>query len=419
MVKKSPDIQLSGQLDWLHNPALRAVLDPLDAAHGNARVVGGAVRNALMGLPIADVDIATIWSPEQVIGRLESMQIRTVETGKSHGTITAIVDGKSFEITTLRVDVSSDGRHAEVAFTDDWTADAARRDFTINALYLNGDGSLFDPLGGYKDIEDRKVRFIGNPDDRIREDYLRVLRFFRFHAQFAAGKIDPEGLAACIRARSGIRSLSSERVRAELLRLLMIENCMDTVEIAAQTGILTDLLGGVAYSRTLRNLADIQRAHNYPPDALLRLMVLGCKIKEDAERLSLRFRLSKSESRRMVRALDRYWTLSPASDEIERKALLYRMGEETYCDLVLMAWANADADAKSQTWRELFELPQFWSAPVFPITAAMAVQRGVETGKILGNILRRAETAWIQAGFSTSPREVETILTEAIFAENG
>ncbi|MBZ0215171.1 MAG: CCA tRNA nucleotidyltransferase, partial [Fimbriimonadaceae bacterium] len=390
------------------------VLESLGASKGKARIVGGAVRNALMDLPVADVDIATIWSPQEVVARLESAGLKAVATGLSHGTITAISDHKPFEITTLRVDVTGDGRHAEVVFTEDWQVDAMRRDFTINALYLNSDGSLYDPLGGYADIVARRVRFIGNADDRIAEDYLRVLRFFRFHAQFAAGDIDAAGLAACIRGRMGVRGLSAERMRAELLRLLTIEDCVGTVELFAQTGILTDILGGVAYVETLRNLANIERHNGWTADALLRLCVLGCKIREDAGRLAARLRLSKSEARRMTRAVDGYWKLSPALNDLARKELIYRLGAETYRDLVSVAWANAVAGPQSPDWADLHGLTAQWAPPVLPINAGMLHDRGVKPGKPVGEMLRKAETAWIHAGFPLSPKGIEKILDTVI-----
>ncbi len=403
------------QFVWLKgDTALHAVLDALDAASDKARIVGGAVRNSLLGLPVADIDIATVWPPEQVIEKLEKSGLKAVPTGLSHGTITAVSDSRPFEITTLRVDLATDGRRADVAFTSDWTSDAARRDFTINALYLGSDGKLFDPLGGLQDVEAKRVRFIGQADERICEDYLRILRFFRFHAQFARGGMDREGLAACIRGRIGIRRLSSERVRAELLRLLSIEECAGTVETFARTGLLTDLLGGVAYVSELRRLERIERTSNWPPDPLLRLAVLGCKIREDAARLASRLRLSKAETKRISKAIDGFSSVSPDLEERACKILLYRLGPKTFRDRVLVAWANAGDARQNGQWLSLYNLPDTWDIPKFPIQATSILARGVKPGKRVGEILRAAEKIWVEAGFPKSDAALERILNTAL-----
>ena len=402
------------RFDWLQDEALQTVLEALDAANGKARVVGGAVRNSLLGLPVADVDIATVWLPEQITKRIEAAGLRAVATGISHGTVTAICNNRPFEITTLRIDLSGDGRHAEIAYTQDWVADAARRDFTINALYLNSDGTIFDPLGGQQDVEERRVRFIGIADDRIHEDYLRILRFFRFFAQFSSGDIDVEGLAACIRGRIGVRELSAERVRAELLRLLEIKRCVETVETLSFTGILTDLLGGVAYLGTLRNIVAIEMALKLSPDRLLRLAVVACKIREDAARLARRLRLSKLEAKRISKVMDGYWRLTPALSVQDCQKQIYHSGPNIFRDRVLMAWARSGADPDATDWLTLFTFPDRWKVPVFPINATIVMERGIGPGEQLGSILRIAEDIWIDEEFPQDKVALSVILDRAV-----
>ncbi len=274
-----------------------AVLEILDRDGEEARVVGGAVRNALLGVPAGDVDIATTAVPDEVIRRAATAGFRPVETGKEHGTITVVADGVPFEVTTLRQDVETYGRRAKVVFGRDWRQDAQRRDFTINALFASRDGTLHDYVGGRADLEARRVRFIGDPVTRIAEDYLRILRFFRFHASYADGPLDPAGLAACIRARTQIDTLSRERVRMELMKLLIAPAAAPTCEAMMDAGILGPVLGGVPLVASLRRMAAIEAAAGLAPDACRRLGALGVGIVEDAERLSQRLRLSNAEVR--------------------------------------------------------------------------------------------------------------------------
>jgi poly(A) polymerase len=237
--------------DRLRTPALVRVLAMLNAGGEEARVVGGAARNALMGLPLNDFDIATTAPPDEVVRRAEAAGLKTRPTGIDHGTITLVADGTPIEVTTLRQDVETFGRKARVAFGRDWKADAERRDFTMNALSISADGIVYDYVGGYADLEARRVRFIGDPARRIAEDYLRILRFFRFQASYAHGAPDAAGLHACIGARDGLRTLSRERVRAELMKLLTAPLAVETVAVMVDTGFMTMLLGGVAFSREL------------------------------------------------------------------------------------------------------------------------------------------------------------------------
>src|ERR1700722_18860956 len=253
---------MSGRLDpfredWMRAVETGAVIDALSAHGGSARFVGGAVRNALLRLEVDDIDIATPLVPDEVIRRLQSSGIKAVPTGIDHGTITAIVGSKFFEVTTLRRDVETDGRHAIVSFSDNWEEDASRRDFTVNAMYASPDGEVFDYFGGLADLAARRIRFIGDPVARIREDYLRILRLFRFHAWYGQGAMDEQGLGAATAERSGLRRLSGERIQKELLRLLAAKNPGPALQAMEKRGILEEIIPGDACLENLKRLVAI------------------------------------------------------------------------------------------------------------------------------------------------------------------
>jgi poly(A) polymerase len=387
---------------WLTSGPLARLLDVLDGAGEEARVVGGAVRNALFGAPIVDVDIATTAVPDEVVKRATAAGFKPVPTGIAHGTITVVVDGHPFEVTTLRQDVETDGRHAKVAFGRDWKADAERRDFTINAMSAGRDGAVFDYVGGLADLDARRVRFIGEARQRIAEDYLRILRFFRFHAAYGTGEHpDAEGLAACIAGRDGLDRLSRERVRVEMLKLVVAPHAVPTLIAMADAGLLLRVLGGVSYLGAFENMAKVEVAAGLPADPVRRLGALGTQVTEDAERLSQKFRLSNDEHARLVSMAQDWHRISPAIGEDGARALLYRLRPTFFTDRVLLAWARSQATAHDTDWHALATLPQRWTAPAFPLKAADLLARGVEKGPALGAALRAAEAAWIMAGFPT------------------
>ncbi len=270
--------------DWLVRPATRAVFDALSVSGFEVRAVGGAVRNALIGKAVADVDLATNAAPDEVIAAVTRAKLRAIPTGLDHGTVTVVSDHIAHEVTTLREDTETDGRRAKVAFTADWAADARRRDFTINALYCDRDGVIHDPLGGLPDLAAGRVRFIGDPHARIREDYLRVLRFFRFTAEYAGGVADRDGLTACNAERSGLARLSAERVRSEFLRLLTAPDALRMITTMLHHGYLPDLLGVAPNLAVLARVAGIEDLRGQTADATLRLAGLGVIVPEDAER---------------------------------------------------------------------------------------------------------------------------------------
>ncbi len=398
---------------WLKRGEVKDLLALLDRDGEEARVVGGAVRNALLQLAVAEIDVATTASPEEVARRVEAAGWKAVPTGIEHGTITVVIDGKPFEVTTLRRDIETYGRKAKVVFGRDWKADAQRRDFTVNALSATADGTVYDYVGGLADIASRRVRFIGDPAQRIAEDYLRILRFFRFHAWYGAGAPDAAGLHACIAARGGLDTLSRERVRMELLKLLLAPHATPGLAVMAETGLLGAVLGGVPHLASFENMAKAEAASGIAPDAVRRLGALGVLVKEDAERLAERLRLSNAEAERLT-ALDYWWRVSPSGGGQAARALLYHLGEQYYADRVLLAWARSPAGAGDQSWHDLVSLPRRWAAPVFPLKAADFMSRGVAAGPALGSALRRAEALWIAADFPSGRTALDAIADRAV-----
>jgi len=398
---------------WLREGALARLLDVLGRDGEAARVVGGAVRNALLGEPISEFDVATTAVPDEVIRRANAAGFKPVPTGIEHGTVTVVIAGRPFEVTTLREDVETFGRRANVRFGRDWRADAERRDFTMNALSAGADGVVHDYVGGRADLEVRRVRFIGDPKKRIDEDYLRILRFFRFHAAYGHGLPDAAGLAACIAGRAGLSQLSRERVRMELLKLLLARHATAALAAMAESGLLLPVLGGVPDPAGFENMAKVEAAAGVPADAVQRLGALGARIAEDAERLSQRLRLFNVERDRLMSMAESWWRISPADAKAGR-ALLYRLGPERFVDRVLLAWARSPATAHDSAWRTLATLPEHWTAPVFPLKAADFIKRGVPQGPALGAALHEAEAAWIAADFPADQEAIGAIAAAAV-----
>jgi poly(A) polymerase len=398
---------------WLKRPETERIFAALTTDGVETRAVGGAVRDALLGLPVSEIDLATTALPEQVMALARRAALKAVPTGIEHGTVTIVVDGVAFEATTLRRDVETFGRHATVAFTKNWEEDARRRDFTLNALYAGSDGTVFDPLGGYADLAAGRVRFIGDAEARIREDYLRILRFFRFNAYYGKGPLDPGGLQACVRLRGGLDQLSAERVWAELKRLLVAPQAVGAVEALFDYGFLPGLLGGVPRLERFKKLVAIEEALGLARDDIVRLAALAVFVAEDADRLAARLRLSNAEQ--AVLALG-------ASDHAKRgfpddgaaKRALYLLGPTAYAAHVLLAWADSDASPDDRSWRETLGLPERWQAPSFPLRGTDIMALGDLKGPEIGDLLHRLEADWIASGFVLSREELLAKATELI-----
>src|ERR1700681_1455714 len=369
---------------WLRSGPTARVLELLNGNGEEARVVGGAVRNALLKIPVADIDIATTALPAEVIRRAKAAGIKSVPTGIEHGTVTLVVDAQPFEVTTLREDTETFGRKAKVAFGRDWVRDAERRDFTINGLSVNADGVVHDYIGGLADIAARRVRFIGNANERIAEDYLRILRFFRIHAAYGAGEPDRAGYLACIAGRAGLATLSAERVRMEMLKLMVAEAAAGAVTAMADGGLLLPIFGGVAYTGPFAAMIAAERLLGLAPDPVRRLGALAVAVTEDARRVAIRMRLTNAETKALD-SMGHRWGRLAGMDEATARRRLYRLGADRYRDRLMLAWARAGRDSDSDHWRELATLPARWSAPKFPLKAADFIARGIAEGPALGH----------------------------------
>nr|NUR38170.1 CCA tRNA nucleotidyltransferase [Sphingomonas sp.] len=388
---------------WRKKRGMKRLLAALGADEGLTRYVGGAVRDDLLGFPISDIDLATRIPPNEVIDRLEKARIKAVPTGIDHGTVTAVSDGHPFEITTLRRDVSTDGRRATVAFTDDWKEDAARRDFTINALSADPlTGELFDYFGGLDDLEHHHIRFIGDPFQRIAEDHLRILRFFRFHARFGSGKLDAAALEACTARANDLMALSRERIADELLKLLGVSDPSATVAIMLDREILEPVLPEVdgGRIRDLRSLVAAERTAAVEPDALRRLAALLPANSLVAENVAARLRLSNKARRRLACSAARDTGADPRS-------LAYRVGVGCALDRLLLANQAEDAAAIAD-----------WHPPRLPIGGGTLIKRGLPEGPIVAQTLRRIENRWVEAGFPTGEALEEIVESSLVDARS-
>ncbi|MEG9861020.1 MAG: CCA tRNA nucleotidyltransferase [Parvularculales bacterium] len=371
----------------------------------DTRFVGGCVRDSLLGLPVKDVDIATRLKPELVVERLRKAGLSPRTQGIGHGTAGVTVSGISFEITTLRVDVKTDGRHAEVAYTDDWVVDASRRDFTLNALYADRYGVVYDPLGGRSDLKAGVVRFIGEAETRIREDYLRILRFFRFHARYGAGELNGAGFEACQALKQGLEKLSAGRVREELLKILGASGGPMVLRTMAATGILSIVLPEATYLGRYERLVDIEEHQLFKSDAVLRLAALLDPDVENVEAVAGRLKLSRADRDRLkscllegIRGQDANFVCYLSMREVRRR--LYVMGERCFQDRVMLGWASDEKSSNSVQWRALLAMADSWKRPRFPLTGDMVRKAGVPEGSEMGRVMDEVEEWWIEADFT-------------------
>ncbi|MEI4232640.1 CCA tRNA nucleotidyltransferase [Roseovarius sp. D22-M7] len=380
-------MRLSG--DWIAAPATQAVCAALTGAGYRAVFVGGCVRNALMGRPVSDIDMATDAPPDAVMRLADDAGLKPVPTGIDHGTVTVVSDGKPHEVTTFREDVDTFGRHAEVAFGSDLEADARRRDFTMNALYADPDGTVIDPLGGIDDLRARRVRFIGDAGTRIREDYLRILRFFRFHAQYgdAESGLDPDALAACAANLNGLDGLSRERIGAEMRKLLSAPDPAPAMAAMQAAGVLARILPG-ADAQALGPLVHLEARSHTEPDATRRLAALGGA---DA---ATRLRLSRAETKALARLQE------AAGSDMRAAELGYRLGSQEGRDALLVRAARSgeplDYDALMQVARG--------AKAQFPVKAADL--KPDHAGPALGQRLRELESRWIASGFTLTREDL-------------
>ncbi len=380
---------------------MRSLLRVLGGEEGRTRFVGGCVRDSLLGLQVSDVDLATGLQPEEVIKRLKQAGIKAVPTGLAHGTVTAIVDGAPVEVTTLRRDVSTDGRRATVAFTDDWREDAARRDFTMNALSVDPlSGEIFDYFQGLPDLDARRVRFIGDPLQRIAEDHLRILRFFRFHARFGEGEPDPQALQACTARANDLMALSRERIADELLKILALSDPTRAVSLMVERGIFRPVIPeiDVAGIQQLRSLVERERTASLAPEPLRRLAALLPPRPDLSERTAVRLRLSKKAVKRLVSAAAR-----SKGDSAKPQALAYRIGRDEAIDRILLD------DEEPEAMRAKIEELRNWKPPRFAVGGGDLIAMGLSPGPMVAQTLQAIQRDWIERGFPSNEEEVRAL----------
>lgn len=410
---------IDAHAEWLHRPGLQALLSVLNDGGEEARIAGGAVRNALIGEPVGDIDIATTTTPDETTRRAEAAGFKAVPTGFEHGTVTVVAKGQPYEVTTLRADVETDGRRARVVFGRDWQRDAERRDFTINALYAEADGQVVDLVGGLADLKTRSLRFIGDAETRIREDYLRILRFFRFFAWYGSGRPDAEGLKACARLKDGLTRLSVERVWGELKKLLAAPDPSRALLWMRQTGVSTVVVPeserwGID---AVHGLIETEQALGWPPDPLLRLAAIVPPEMERVKVLAERLRLSKAETG-VLTAWAEAGVPDPALGEAEFGKLLYRTGTKGLDKRLRLALSGARTRAheddqalmEAAGFARLLESLERWKRPVFPISGKDLIAQGFMPGEELGGALAALEERWMGSSFAMTREE---LLSEA------
>jgi poly(A) polymerase len=400
----------------LDDPRLATLFAALKKTGAETRVVGGAVRDALSGLAPHEVDLATTALPEAVLAAARDAGLKGVPTGIDHGTVTIVVAGTPYEVTTLREDVETDGRYAVVRFGGDFEQDALRRDFTVNALSLGADGALHDYTGGVADLEAKRIRFIGDAATRIREDYLRILRFFRFNASHGEGAFDRDGLHESIIARDNLSRLSRERIRAEIVKLLPARRAPEIMRAMSQAGII-EVLVGMGFPARLERLAAFEAARGKKGDAILRLAAFSVLLPEDADRLREHLRLSNEEHARLAAAAR---TLAPLHGRetpppfSHLREMLFLCGSRAATDALALAFAESGAAADHPDWLEAARYLEETPAPEFPIKGADLIARGLKPGRDLGAALKALQVAWIRAGFPRDPAVLLKLLDEAV-----
>jgi tRNA nucleotidyltransferase/poly(A) polymerase len=407
---------MTAALRLLDDPRLATIFAALARTGAETRVVGGAVRDALLGLPPHEIDLATTALPDEVLAAARDAGLKGVPTGIEHGTVTVVVAGTPYEVTTLREDVETDGRFAKVRFGGDFEQDAKRRDFTINALSLSPDGEIHDYTGGLADIETRRVRFIGDAATRIREDYLRILRFFRFNASHGEGRFDRDGLHESIVARENLSRLSRERIRAELMKLMLARRAPEILRAMSHAGVIEVILG-IGYPSRLQRLAEREAAMGKPPDAVLRLAAFAVLTVEDAERLRDRLRLSNDEFARLAAAAR---SLAPLHGRdappppSHLREMLFLCGARAAADALALAQAESAASVDAADWIEAARYLEETPTPAFPIKGADLIARGVAPGKELGEALKLLQAEWMRAGFPRDPAAVQRLVEDAV-----
>jgi poly(A) polymerase len=383
--------------DWMTRGPARAVYDALDRAGGSPRFVGGCVRDGLLGRTIRDVDIATVLPPDAVIAAAHAAGLKPVPTGIDHGTITVVADHVGIEVTTLRRDVETFGRHATVAFTDDWKADASRRDLTMNALSVDLSGAVYDYFDGLRDLKAGRVRFVGKPEDRMTEDFLRILRFFRFHADYAVGDFDAPALAAATALKEHLKTLSGERLRQETLKLMTARRAVETWRAMLLAGIASAYLPQATGLNRITRLVELDQTLRLPPDPIRRLAALT--ITGTGADVAAVLKLSNVERERLI-GMTAARPIFATGDATLVRRQVYDLGNAPALDLLLLDWAaGLPRESLEIDWQRAFEIVRDWKRPDFPLTGGDAKGLGIEPGPAIGRLMRDVEEWWIAGDF--------------------
>lgn len=392
--------------DWLTGTAIKMVFSLFEYDGDLVRVVGGAPRDHMLGRKVRDIDLASPLLPEEIIKRAENANITVIPTGVAFGTVTLIVNEIPFEITTLRRDVQTDGRHAIVKFGTDWRKDAERRDFTINALYISPDGKLHDPLGqAINDLRERRLRFIGAADQRICEDYLRTLRFYRFAAELSISDLDKEALSATSRNRAGLRQLSSERIGSEMIKLLGADDPLTALRAMYRYGLLTDILKTVPKLETLNKLLESENTLSHQLEPIERLAALALWQRADAARLSARFRLSNKQQHHL-KTLSHAFSFPAFSDQQSMLKWLYKEGAQTFIALLMLASAFKGGAATYDELQAMINWTSKKTFPPFPISGKVLLNAGMTPGPEIGKLLKKLEDEWLESDMSLTEKEL-------------
>ncbi|MCD6035800.1 MAG: tRNA nucleotidyltransferase [Rickettsiales bacterium] len=395
---------------WVLTPETKAVCEALSQGNIAPRLVGGCVRDILAGASGADIDIATALTPEEVMARLSARGIKVVPTGIDHGTVTAVLNHIPFEITTLRKDTACDGRHAKVTYTDNWEEDAARRDFTINAMSMTIDGTLYDYFGGREDLAQGIVRFVGDADARVREDYLRILRFFRFYARFGRGSVDKAGLAACSLHQAGIDQLSGERIQQEMLKLLQIPGSLCAISLMVREGIASRIIPGIENTNLLSNLLEVEKEAKQKKDvnrALVRLAALVRGALSQTKDVANRWKLSRADAEHLDELCNPRYQIVSDMSEAAQKAVLRQLGKPLFMERVLLTWAEEGVVHK-EAFQQMLTLAMHWEVPEFPVQGKDILALGIAPGKQVGDILKTAEAWWEEEGYAPDKAAIVT-----------
>jgi len=393
---------------WLNHPSLQKLFAVMNEGEQETRVVGGAVRNHLLGESVTDIDLATPLSPHKVIERAEQAGFKTIPTGVDHGTVTLVISGQSYELTSLRKDIKTDGRHAVVEFGTDWREDASRRDFTINALYVSHDGTLHDPLGtGQDDLKARKLRFIGSPQQRIKEDYLRTLRFYRLAAQYSQAPFDSAAISATIKCRKGLTGLSPERVLNELIKLLIAPRADQILSLLYQNGLLSQILASAPKIIPALRGIDIENHLKISPNPMFRLMLLAVHHQGDIKKLRTRLKLSNAQEK-TLQMCQAYKALPPLeigkADDHHKSH--YSLGTKAYTLAFLTKWAIGKKAINDKSLTQFFQKETNQVGTRFPLSGKDLINAGVEPGPDLGQKLKALERLWLEKNMALTAEEL-------------